>query len=150
MVRRLAAARAGVDLGGPVIEQLTVARLLAEHDSVIASRRRELVAARDHLLGRLAQTFPGWRPSRPGGGLSLGVDLGRPESSRLTGAARRHDVLLAAGPRFGLDGAFERYLRLPYTLRRDRMDEALDRLAAAWAGLDRPGPTVESEPVAVA
>jgi hypothetical protein len=30
------------------------------------------------------------------------------------------------------------------------MDEALDRLAAAWADLDRAGPTVESEPVAVA
>jgi DNA-binding transcriptional MocR family regulator len=150
MVRRLAAARAGVDLGGPALEQLVVARLLAQHGSVTASRRCELAAARDHLLGRLARTFPGWRPSRPGGGLSLWVDLGRPESSRLTGAARRHDVLLAAGPRFGLDGAFERYLRLPFTLRRDRMDEALDRLAAAWADLDRPGITVESEPVAVA
>jgi DNA-binding transcriptional MocR family regulator len=150
MVRRLAAARAGVDLGGPALEQLVVARLLAQHDSVTASRRCELAAARDHLLGRIARTFPGWRPSRPGGGLSLWVDLGRPESSRLTGAARRHDVLLAAGPRFGLDGAFERYLRLPFTLRRDRMDEALDRLAAAWADLDRPGAAVESEPVAVA
>ena len=150
MVRRLAAARAGVDLGGPALEQLAVARLLTEHDSVVASRRCELAAARDHLLGRLAQTFPGWRPSRPGGGLSLWVDLGRPESSRLTGAARRHDVLLAAGPRFGLDGAFERYLRLPFALRRDRMDAALDRLAAAWADLDRPGAAVESEPVAVA
>jgi DNA-binding transcriptional MocR family regulator len=133
-----------------VLEQLTVARLLAEHDSVITSRRYELVAARDHLLDRLARTFPGWRPSRPGGGLSLWVDLGLPVSSRLTGAARRHDVLLAAGPRFGLDGAFERYLRLPFTLRRDRMDEALDRLAAAWTDLDRPGPAVEGEPVAVA
>ncbi|MHA6617613.1 MocR-like transcription factor YczR [Pseudonocardia sp. DLS-67] len=150
MVRRLAAARAGIDLGGPVLEQLTLARLLTDHGSVIASRRRELAAARDHLLNRLARTFPDWRPSRPGGGLSLWVDLGRPGSSRLAGAARRHDVLLAAGPRFGLDGAFERYLRLPFTLRRDRMDEAVDRLAAAWAELDRPGTAVESEPVAVA
>jgi len=151
MVRRLAAARAGVDLGGPALEQLTVARLLAEHDEqVLAERRRELAAARDHLLGRLARTFPGWRPSRPTGGLALWVDLGRPESSRLTAAARRHDVLLAAGPRFGLDGAFERYLRLPYTLRPDRLDEAVDRLAAAWAALDRAGPAFEGEPVAVA
>ncbi|OLT04358.1 hypothetical protein BJF90_23505 [Pseudonocardia sp. CNS-004] len=150
MVRRLAAARAGVDLGGPVLEQLVVARLLAQHDSLTASRRCELVAARDHLLGSIARTFPGWRPSRPGGGLSLWVDLGRPVSSRLTGAARRHDVLLAAGPRFGLDGAFERYLRLPFTLRQNRMAEAVDRLAAAWTELDRPGTAVAGEPVAVA
>ena len=83
--------------------------------------------------------FPGWRPSRPGGGLSLWIDLGAPVSSRFTVAARRRDVLLAAGPRFGVDGAFERYLRLPYTLRRDRMDAAVDRLALAWRELDRAG-----------
>jgi DNA-binding transcriptional MocR family regulator len=150
MVRRLAAARAGVDLGGPALEQLVVARLLTQHDSLIATRRCELAAARDHLLGRIARTFPAWRPSRPRGGLSLWVDLGAPVSSRLTGAARRHDVLLAAGPRFGLDGAFERFLRLPFTLQPDRTDEAMGRLAAAWADLDRPGTAIPSEPVAVA
>ena len=41
-------------------------------------------------------------------------------------------MLLAAGPRFGVDGAFERYLRVPYTLRRDLMDAAVDRLVLAW------------------
>ena len=46
-------------------------------------------------------------------------------------------MLLAAGPRFGVDGAFERYLRLPYTVRRDRAETALDRLALAWRDLDR-------------
>lgn len=35
MVRRLAAARSGVDLGGPALEQLVVARLLAEHGSAV-------------------------------------------------------------------------------------------------------------------
>ncbi|HXV92335.1 MAG TPA: PLP-dependent aminotransferase family protein, partial [Pseudonocardia sp.] len=78
-------------------------------------------------------------------------DLGGPVSSRFASAARRQDVLLAAGPRFGLDGAFERNLRLPYTLRRDRVEAALERLATVWHGLDGvPAPAVESEPVAVA
>jgi DNA-binding transcriptional MocR family regulator len=150
MVRSLAATRASIDLGGPVLEQLVVARLMSDVDAVVAARRIELAAARDHLLGRLARTFPHWSPSRPGGGLSLWVDLGQGISSRLTAAARRHDVLLAAGPRFGLDGAFERYLRLPFTLRRDRMDAALDRLATAWSDLDRFAAVVETEPMAVA
>ena len=73
-------------------------------------------------------------------------------SSRFTVAARRRDVLLAAGPRFGVDGAFERYLRLPYTLRRDLMDTAVDRLALAWRELG-PGPTptgADALPIAVA
>ncbi len=150
MVRRLAALRASMDMGGPVLEQLVTARLMNELEQVTAARRAELGAARDHLLGRLGEAFPGWRSSRPQGGLSLWVDLGEAVSSRLTMAARRHDVLLAAGPRFGLDGAFERHLRLPYTLRRDRMDLALDRLGTAWAELDRFGPAADADPVAVA
>jgi DNA-binding transcriptional MocR family regulator len=150
MVRRLAALRASTDLGNAVLDQLVAARLMAELDDVRAARRAELTAARDHLLGRLGEAFPHWRPSRPGGGLSLWVDLGQPVSSRLVVAARRHDLLLAAGPRFGVDGAFERFLRLPYTLRRDRIDPALDRLVAAWHELDRVTHPVDAEPEAVA
>jgi DNA-binding transcriptional MocR family regulator len=150
VVRRLAAARAALDLGGPALEQFIVARLLEDVDAVIADRQIELTTARDHLLSRVAAVFPTWRASRPAGGLSLWVDLGAPVSSRLTLAARRHDVLLAAGPRFGLDGAFERYLRLPYTVRSDRADLALDRLAAAWRDLDTTSATGEGDPAAVA
>ena len=150
MVRRLAAVRASVDLGSPVLEQLVAARLMADVDVISAARRAELTAARDHLLGRLTEAFPRWRPSRPRGGLSLWVDLDEAVSSRLTVAARRYDVLLAAGPRFGLDGAFERHLRMPYTLRRDRMDTALELLVAAWRGLDHVGPAADVDPVAVA
>ncbi|MHA6792672.1 MocR-like transcription factor YczR [Pseudonocardia bannensis] len=149
MIRRLAALRPAIDLGGAVLDQLVTARLITTVESAAAARRGELAAARDHLLGRLGDLFPGWRPSRPAGGLSLWVDLGAPVSSRLAGSARRHGVLLAAGPRFGLDGAFERYLRLPFTLRPDRVEPALARLTAAWHGLDDTAPT-DVEPVAVA
>jgi DNA-binding transcriptional MocR family regulator len=149
-VRRLAASRAAVDLGSPALEQLLTARLLDDVQAVTAGRRTELADARDRLHGGLARLFPGWRPARPSGGLSTWIDLGRPVSSRLAVAARRHDVLLAAGPRFGLDGAFERHLRLPWTLRADRADEALDRLALAWRGLEHVDDHARPEPVAVA
>jgi DNA-binding transcriptional MocR family regulator len=78
----------------------------------------------------------------PTGGLSLWTDLGAPVSSALVAAAARHGVLLAAGPRFGLDGAFERYVRLPYTLPEPQLDLAMERLAAAWLSL--PGSEVSS------
>jgi DNA-binding transcriptional MocR family regulator len=148
LIRRMGALRAAIDLGGPVLEQLVATRLIDDLEPIVRARRAELAAARDHLLARLGDAFPGWRPSRPSGGLSLWVDLGMPVSSRLVGAARRQDVLLAAGPRFGLAGAFERYLRVPYTLRRDRVEPALDRLAAAWHTLDDAHP--DTEPTAVA
>ena len=144
LVRRLAARRASIDLGGPPLEQLVCARLLDDVDALAAARRTELAAARERLLAGVGELFPAWRPSRPSGGLSTWIDLGEPASSRLTVAARRHGVLLAAGPRFGVDGAFERFLRLPWTLPPDRADDALRRLALAWRGLDAvsedPGP----------
>lgn len=150
MIRRLAAARLKVDLGTAVLDQLVLARLMADSAAIAEPRRAEFTASRDHLLARIAELFPQWRPTRPSGGLSLWTDLGEPVSSRLAGAARRHDLLIAAGPRFGIDGAFERYLRLPFTLRRDRMDAALERLHTAWRELDRVGPMFDTEPVAVA
>jgi DNA-binding transcriptional MocR family regulator len=150
MVRRLAVRRAALDLGGPPLEQLIATRLLGDVEEIAAARRTEVTAARDHLLDRLAALFPGWRANRPPGGLFLWVDLGAPVSSRLAVAARRHGVVIAAGPRFGIDGAFERRLRLPYTLRGDRADAALDQLRLAWAGLDQVDAGVTPEPVAVA
>ncbi len=149
-VRRLAARRAAFDLGGPPLEQLIVTRLLADVDEIGALRRTEVAAAREHLLARLPELFPSWRPNRPPGGLFLWVDIGSPVSSRLAVAARRHDVVIAAGPRFGVDGAFERRLRLPFTLRPDRADAALDALRAAWRGLDLVEAGAQPEPVAVA
>jgi DNA-binding transcriptional MocR family regulator len=152
LVRRLAALRPAVDLGGAVLDQLVTARLLDDVEMVVAERQTALRTARADLRAGLARAFPGWRPNDPTGGLSLWVDLGEPVSSRLAGAARRHGVLLAAGPRFGVDGAFERHVRLPFTLRPDRMAEALDQLTAAWQGLDHQPDTPESlaEAIAVA
>jgi bifunctional pyridoxal-dependent enzyme with beta-cystathionase and maltose regulon repressor activities len=44
-------------------------------------------------------------------------------------------VTIAAGPRFGVGGAFERHLRLPYTLPPDKLTEAIRRLARARQAL---------------
>ncbi|MGI5127319.1 PLP-dependent aminotransferase family protein [Pseudonocardia sp. CA-107938] len=150
MVRRLATFRATIDLGCPLFEQLLAARLLADIETFAPARRAELRAARDRVAGRIAALFPSWRIGRPGGGLSHWVDLGSPDSSRLVTAARRRDVVLAAGPRFGLDGAFERFLRVPYVLRQDRMDEALDRIAVAWSEIDRTTPMADPADYSVA
>jgi DNA-binding transcriptional MocR family regulator len=151
MVRRLAAFRSTIDLGSPVYEQVLTAKLLADIEVIAPQRRAELRLTRDRVAGQLSTLFPTWRTAGlPPGGLSHWVDLGSPDSSRLVTAARRRDVLLAAGPRFGLDGAFERYLRVPYTLRSDRMDEALTRIAAAWSEIDRMGPVTDPGECSVA
>lgn len=135
MIERVARTKASVDIATSVLDQLVVEDLLGEITPVLERRLPMVAAQRDHLRGLVAGRFPGWTSTEPAGGLSLWIDLGAPVSSMLVTAASRHGVLLAAGPRFGLDGAFERFLRLPYTLPEARLDLAVERLATAWLSL---------------
>jgi DNA-binding transcriptional MocR family regulator len=135
MIRRVAAVRASADLASPVFEQLATVELLRHAEETIALRQETFRERRDHLVNLVRTRLPGWRVSVPPGGLSLWVDLGAPISSALAVAAERYGVQVSAGPRFGLDGAFEQYLRLPYTLPTAELDSAVERLAAAAASV---------------
>ncbi|MEJ2887386.1 MocR-like transcription factor YczR [Actinomycetospora aeridis] len=135
LLRRIAAARASDDISTPVLEQLVAVGLLEQLDDLVAESRRVLRHRRDHLRAALARALPEWRVPNPSGGFSLWVDLGVPRSSALVEAAGRFGVHLAAGPRFATGGAFEQYLRLPYTLSPDALDDAVARLAEAWDSL---------------
>ncbi|HEX4358144.1 MAG TPA: PLP-dependent aminotransferase family protein [Pseudonocardia sp.] len=139
MLEQIARVRASVDIASSVLDQLVAQHLMLRLDEVLGQRLPRLRSARDHLHGLLASDFPGWQATLPAGGLSLWVDLGAPLSSALVAAASQHGVLLAAGPRFGLDGAFERYVRLPYTLPEPKLELAMERLAAAWLSLPSSG-----------
>lgn len=140
LVHRLAALRASVDLGGPVIDQLVAADLVGRLDEIAASRASELVAQRDALLAALARELPQWRPGRPAGGMSLWVELDAPISTALTVVAGQVGLIVVPGSRFGVDGTLERFLRLPFTLPAEQLEEAVRRLAAVrpQLGDDRP------------
>ena len=73
----------------------------------------------------LATPLPSWRPSPD---QRLLRPVGRPRRAgveQLVGATIVRTFLLAAGSRFGLAARFERYLRVPLHLRRDRVEPAL-------------------------
>ncbi|MCU1412780.1 MAG: PLP-dependent aminotransferase family protein [Microbacteriaceae bacterium] len=147
LIQRLTRARMAGDLGTPILEQLIVTRLLEQYDTVLETRREQLRAGRDHLTARLAEAFPDWSMPRVDGGLTAWVNLGAPVSSQLTLAARAEGLLLATGPRFGLDGAFERFLRIPISYPAEETDRAVASLSAAWASLSR-GPILDQNFVA--
>jgi DNA-binding transcriptional MocR family regulator len=136
LVRRAAAIKATLDMSTPVLEQLITARLLQDLQPIAQRRRAELRVAQEHLARLLRELFPSWNFASSPGGLSLWVDLGRPLSSRLAAAASHWGVMVTPGPRFGTNGAFENYLRLPYTLPADDARQALDRLALAWSAVE--------------
>ncbi|MGV9214768.1 PLP-dependent aminotransferase family protein [Micromonospora sp. RB23] len=136
-VQRLAAVRVGVDMSSPVLDQLVAVRLLADAAAIVADRRAQLAAQRDALLGALAHRLPDWRVTVPRGGVTLWAELDGPVSSALARAAEEVGVRLAPGPRFGLDGTLERFLRLPFTLPAAELEEAVERIATVRYDLDR-------------
>lgn len=137
IIQRLVRARNAGDLGTPLLEQLIVAHLLRDFDTVLDQRRAYLRAGRDRLVGMLRTRFPEWTVPQTPGGLTSWVNLGQPVSSQLAIAARNEGLIVAAGPRFGIDGAFERFLRIPFSYPEDDTIRAVDALAAAWATVMR-------------
>ncbi|OGN51272.1 MAG: DNA-binding transcriptional regulator [Caulobacterales bacterium RIFOXYB1_FULL_67_16] len=151
VIQRLAQSRASFDLGVPILEQLAAVELLNDGGAALAARRPLLRARRDYLRARLAERLPDWSCPRPAGGLSVWARLPEPIGSILTVQAAAEGLRLAAGPRFGVDGAFERRLRLPYTLPESELDEAVERLARAAkkAARGKSAPPVSTKPVPV-
>jgi DNA-binding transcriptional MocR family regulator len=142
--------RVGVDMAGPVLDQLVAARLLAYRDEVIAQRRERLRAQRDRLAAALRERLPDWHFQVPGGGVTLWAMLDAPVSSPLCRAVESYGVRLAPGPRFGVDGTMERFVRLPFTLPEADLVEAVDRIARARLELDRPARRGYDAPALVA
>lgn len=139
IVMALANARASLDLGTPVLEQLAAAELLTDDDEALALRRAEVGRRRQRLLELLGCHLADWRVWGVAGGLSVWAELPGSFSTALAAASPRHGLRLAAGSRFGVGGAFERFVRLPFTLPPDRLDEAVRRLARAYADVGGDG-----------
>ena len=137
LVQRLAALRVGVDMASPVLEQLVACHLLRDAETIVAARRAQLSFRRDALVAALGEYLPEWRFTVPAGGVTLWAELDGPISSALSRAAEDVGVRLAPGPRFGLDGTLERFIRLPFTLAADDLTEAIRRIASVRHDLDR-------------
>jgi DNA-binding transcriptional MocR family regulator len=131
LVQRLGQARAGTDLGTPVVEQLVCVELLNEIDRILPGRLADLRERRAVLLALVAERLADWSVGRSMGGLSVWARLPEPVSSALAAVAPQFGVWLAAGPRFGLGGAFERFVRLPYSLDTASMTAGIDGIAGA-------------------
>jgi DNA-binding transcriptional MocR family regulator len=128
----IAAVRPSIDMGTPILEQLAAARLLERADDVLPERREILRSRRALLTSLLRQHLPDFQPGPGGGGMALWVQLPSPMSSALSAAASRLGMDLPPGPRFGVDGSLERFVRIPYTLPEDQLGEAVELLARAW------------------
>ncbi|MGW0180780.1 MocR-like transcription factor YczR [Nocardia sp. NPDC003345] len=140
LITRLLTSRATVDMGTPVMDQLAAVHLLENSGPILRRRRALLRDQRAALLGSMAEELPGWQVLPGVGGMSVWAQLPAPVASALAATAPNHGVLLAAGPRFGVQGAFERFLRLPYTTSEPELRRAVTGIASAYASLGPQAP----------
>ena len=136
LIQQFAAARTSLDLGGPLMEQLAAAHLVRALEEPLPARLNALRDSRAALLELLAGHLPEWETAYPAGGLSVWCRLPAPISTALTIIAPDFGIRLAAGPRFGVGGAFERYLRVPFTLPAEKLEAAVLALRSAQDRLD--------------
>lgn len=136
LIQRFAAARTTLDLGGPVVEQLAAAHLVNAMTEPLPARLAALRENRDALMELMRTHLPGWEPEWPDGGLSVWCRLPAPISTALAVVAPDVGIRLAAGPRFGVGGAFEQYLRLPFTLPPEQLETAVLALRSAQDRLE--------------
>jgi DNA-binding transcriptional MocR family regulator len=128
----IAALRPSIDMGTAIVEQLAAATLLGAEAEVLPERRDILRGRRALLLALLDDLLPDWQPLPGTGGMSLWIRLPAPMSSALSAAASRMGLEIPPGPRFGVDGTLERFIRVPYTMPEERLTEAIELLSRAW------------------
>ncbi|WP_197380808.1 MocR-like transcription factor YczR [Mycolicibacterium mengxianglii] len=132
VIATLASLRPALDLGTAILEQLVAATLLRDVDAILPERRDILRARRAFLVDLLARRLPDWQLGRGRGGMSLWVRLPTPMSTALSASASRLGLDLPAGPRFGVDGTLERFVRVPYALPEEQLDAAVELMVRAW------------------
>lgn len=143
VVARLARLKAIADLGSSLVSQAIATRLIGQAEVLRALRRVELSARLDFLSRLLREQLPDWTWTPPSGGAYLWVRLPYGDTQEFAQVALRHGVLTTPGASLSVDESHSGYLRLPFYLEHDVLEEGVRRLASAWetftqlAGMDR-------------
>ncbi|CDL51771.1 Transcriptional regulator, GntR family domain / Aspartate aminotransferase [Klebsiella pneumoniae ISC21] len=134
-IASLIQARDSLDLGTPLLEQLACSWLLENAATLLPPRRDMLKRAGTCAKTLMAEYFPRWRFSPPEGGLSFWVELPDMLATLFSARAESQGIHIGTGTRFGLEGAFDRYLRLPFTLPDEALRRAFSTLQPLWQSL---------------
>lgn len=142
-IAALAQTRDTLDLGSPLLEQLATLWLVQNAEAFLPGRRQMLASRCDDCAALMREHFPEWRFQTPQGGLSYWVELPDMLATQFAARAETIGIHLGAGTRFGLSGAFDRYLRMPFSLELTELENALLRIKPLWLALNYSPPPVK-------
>lgn len=139
-IQALANLKITSSLSNPLLEQLAAVRMLDPEwfEPQMQKRKRELHAKRKLMQDTIQRI--GLVTNEPQGGLSCWVKLPPGSTSRgMAQHALQYGLLLLPGTRLSPDGLLDTFLRLPFSLPMDELQQACWALEAAWAGLKEHG-----------
>ena len=142
-IATLAQTRDTLDLGSPLLEQLAALWLINNSETFLPARRKMLAERRDRCGELLREHFPEWTFHEAEGGLSYWIELPGMLATQLAARAEILGINLGTGTRFGLSGAFDRYLRMPFSLEPTELEQALLRIKPLWLALNKNVPAVK-------
>jgi DNA-binding transcriptional MocR family regulator len=132
-IDRLVAGKIVADHATSLITQAIAARVFDRIDEVVTFTRAAAAERRSIVTEALTRRLPEWQWTAPEGGLSLWVGLPDADAVQFSRLAARHGVIVRPGPLASPDGSFRDHIRIAYGAEPERLTEAVDRLAAAWA-----------------
>jgi DNA-binding transcriptional MocR family regulator len=143
IIATLAQTRDTLDLGSPLLEQLAMQWLINNSETFLPARRKMLAERRDRCGELLREHFPEWKFHEAEGGLSYWIELPGMLATQLAARAEIIGINLGTGTRFGLSGAFDRYLRMPFSLESTELEQALLRIKPLWLALNKNVPSLK-------
>ncbi|MEZ5375500.1 MAG: PLP-dependent aminotransferase family protein [Acidimicrobiales bacterium] len=135
-IHQLRARKAAMDLFAPLPSQLMALAVLENFDRIRADRVAQLEHRSRVLADALSAQLPTWRQHPVRGGLVTWVELPEGAASDFARFAARFGVSVAGSREFASSSYVDDHLRLPYTNPPAQIEEAVRRLAAAWAAYE--------------
>ncbi|HEY4453486.1 MAG TPA: PLP-dependent aminotransferase family protein [Pseudonocardiaceae bacterium] len=134
VIRKLAAAKAAADLGGPGLPQAIAAALLTtQHAEIVAWRSARLRESLAALESGLHAELPEWMWPEPRGGLSLWVLLGEDcDGGVFSQAALREGVVVVPGRLLSATHRRRNRIRIAFSEPPERLRLAIPLLRKAW------------------
>ena len=121
------------DHGSSIVSQALALQLFPQIERVKALRQAQGLERLDLVQSLLARLIPDWTWTRPDGGLILWPRLPRGDANEYAQVALRHGIAVVPGSVASPDGTMTEYLRFPFALDPAIYEEAIPRLAQAWA-----------------
>lgn len=135
-ILRLGRARAGLELGSPVLDQAAALEILDHYDELIAQRRALMHSRLAVLCEALREHLPQWTFAEPRGALSIWTALPWGSGDDLAQLALRRGVAIAPGRTASPGEEFLSHVRISAGPAPDLIREGVNRLATAWSELE--------------